>query len=80
MTKKQGKLRKNRIKAVQSGIGLSEYDKATGAESGESFLKSRFARVLLAGAGFLADAVSSFPFPFLFLKLYIFFLIYIFLV
>lgn len=46
------------IQHVQSGIGLSSYDKTTGDEQ-SSFLTSRTARVLLAGAGFLADAVSS---------------------
>lgn len=58
------KSRKN-LHHVQSGIGLSGFDKVTGAEQ-QSFLTSRAARVLLAGAGFLADAVSL---PFLSLYL-----------
>ena len=53
------RLRKKKIKQVQSGIALSNLDVRTGKQSAEaeSFLTSRTARVLLAGAGFLADAV-----------------------
>lgn len=53
------RLRKKKIKQVQSGIALSNLDVRTGKQSveTESFLTSRTARVLLAGAGFLADAV-----------------------
>jgi hypothetical protein len=46
------------MKTVQSGIEISGLERQSG-QSGkkESFITSRFARVLLAGAGFLADAV-----------------------
>jgi hypothetical protein len=62
MSGTRGRLRprnKKSIKHVQSGIGLSSYDKKTGGEQ-SSFLTSRTARVLLAGAGFLADAYDLF--------------------
>ncbi len=51
--------KKRKIKQVQSGIALSGFDVQIGKPSPEkeSFLTSRAARVLLAGAGFLADAV-----------------------
>lgn len=47
-----------KIRHVRSGIGLAGLDgkPIAGGEQG-SFLTSRTARVLLAGAGFLADAV-----------------------
>ncbi len=61
MSTSRGRLRPRKagksIKHVQSGIGLSSFDKNTGGEQ-SSFVTSRTARVLLAGAGFLADAVS----------------------
>lgn len=63
---KRGKPKKN-IPHVQSGIGLSGFDKETGTEQ-QSFLTSRAARVLLAGAGFLADAVSDYFMLVVFLK------------
>jgi hypothetical protein len=66
--------RRGKITHVRSGIGLSALDTSSnrgkagdtealvnGAVStppAESFITSRTARVLLAGAGFLADAVS----------------------
>jgi hypothetical protein len=60
-TKKNGTTgTKKKMRTVQSGIGISSLNKtgavATSAE--QSFLTSRTARVLLAGAGFLADAVK----------------------
>ena len=51
---------KKKMRTVQSGIGISSLDKAPGSSAHsleQSFLTSRTARVLLAGAGFLADAV-----------------------
>ena len=51
---------KKKIRTVQSGIGISSLDKTGGSATSsieQSFLTSRTARVLLAGAGFLADAV-----------------------
>lgn len=52
---------KRRISQVKSGIGLSglvdQSQQADGAAPTESFITSRAARVMLAGAGFLADAV-----------------------
>ena len=45
---------------VKSGIGLSGMAGPDGLPQQESFLASRTARVLLAGAGFLADAVSTY--------------------
>jgi hypothetical protein len=50
---------KGGMKHVQSGIGLTSYGQGGDSEQ-QSFLTSRTARVLLAGAGFLADAVSYF--------------------
>jgi hypothetical protein len=53
---------KKKLRTVQSGIGISSLDKSAGsaaAAAEQSFLTSRTARVLLAGAGFLADAVRS---------------------
>ena len=54
---------KKKLRTVQSGIGISSLDKsATGSlpsAAEQSFLTSRTARVLLAGAGFLADAVCT---------------------
>lgn len=51
---------KKKLRTVQSGIGISGLDKDgnQSALPAQSFLTSRTARVLLAGAGFLADAVS----------------------
>ena len=51
---------KKRMRTVQSGIGISSLDKSAGSAASsieQNFLTSRTARVLLAGAGFLADAV-----------------------
>ena len=50
-----------RLKTVTSGIGLDELGspRAATASQHRGFITSRFARVLLAGAGFLADAVSA---------------------
>lgn len=53
----RGRKQKRRIKQVQSGIALSGMTVGQTAPV-ESFLTSRTARVLLAGAGFLADAVN----------------------
>ena len=53
---------KKKMRTVQSGIGISSLDKAAGSAAlslEQSFLTSRTARVLLAGAGFLADAVRK---------------------
>jgi hypothetical protein len=50
---------KGGMKQVQSGIGLTSYGQGGDTEQ-QSFLTSRTARVLLAGAGFLADAVGYF--------------------
>jgi MFS family permease len=50
---------KKPLRHVHSGIGLSGFGTATGEEQ-PSFLTSRTARVLLAGAGFLADAYDLF--------------------
>ena len=54
---------KKKLRTVQSGIGISSLDKSGGGSASssleQSFLTSRTARVLLAGAGFLADAVRS---------------------
>lgn len=54
------------INTVKSGIGLNELSVGKGdaasapehAQESQSAITSRTARVLLAGAGFLADAVS----------------------
>lgn len=52
---------KRRITHIKSGIGLSglvnQSNAGEEAAPVESFLTSRAARVMLAGAGFLADAV-----------------------
>lgn len=53
---------KKKMRTVQSGIGISSLDKSGGSAASsleQNFLTSRTARVLLAGAGFLADAVRS---------------------
>ena len=58
--------RKGKITHVKSGIGFSKLvpdasgQVGTTVEVEEAFITSRTARVLLAGAGFLADAVSLF--------------------
>lgn len=53
----RGKGRRKKIKQVQSGIALSGLASGKAAPT-ESFVTSRTLRVFLAGAGFLADAVS----------------------
>ncbi len=55
--------KKSRINTVKSGIGLSalqgpELTSTAEPVVAEKFITSRTARVFLAGAGFLADAVS----------------------
>ena len=63
--KKSGK----KMRHVRSGIGLAGLDgKPVTGEHG-SFLTSRTARVLLAGAGFLADAVRRKDVKFSFLSI-----------
>ena len=60
-TKKNGTAgTKKKMRTVQSGIGISSLNKTGAAATSieQSFLTSRTARVLLAGAGFLADAVK----------------------
>eukprot|EP01038_Epipyxis_sp_PR26KG_P005966 gene5966-8220_t len=56
---KPRKKNNSKINTVKSGIGLSGYDKAQSTPK-ESFITSRTMRVLLAGAGFLADAYDLF--------------------
>lgn len=53
--------RRHVIPEVKSGIALNSFHSESAGNdthSSEVFLTSRFARVLLAGSGFLADAVS----------------------
>ena len=51
------------LSSVRSGLGLSALGNAPDAAvSSQSFMTSRSARVMLAGAGFLADAVRVFLF------------------
>jgi hypothetical protein len=55
---------KAKIYAVKSGIGLSQFDTSGKplAPEQQGLITSRTVRVLLAGAGFLADAVSKWIF------------------